>query len=184
MLTRRHVEVATGLVLAGLGAITAYGSLENGTGWTDFGPAAGYFPFRIGLLLVVLGLVIAVKHGLTNRQRVTSGAVLAVDTESAAPALLHGASGLDTHFFEPGALGRIAAVFVPTAVCAAFIPWLGLYIAGTLFLVFSIVTLGKVPLAKAVLIAVATMAATFVLFEFWFQVPLAKGVLMPLLGIH
>ena len=184
MLTRRHVEVATGLVLAGVGAVTAYGSLENGIGWTDFGPAAGYFPFRIGLLLVALGIAIAVKYGVTGRQAAPSAETLAVETDSAAPALLHGASSLDGRFFEPGALGRISAVFVPTAVCAALIPWLGLYIAGALFLVFAIVTLGKVGLAKAGLIAVCTMGVTFVLFEFWFQVPLAKGVVMPLLGIY
>jgi len=64
MLTRRHVEVITGLCVALLGAVTAYGSLENGIGWTDFGPASGYFPFRIGILLLALGLVIAARYAL------------------------------------------------------------------------------------------------------------------------
>lgn len=184
MLTRRHVEVATGVALAALGGITAYGSLENGTGWTDFGPAAGYFPFRIGLILVALGLAIALKYGLTGRRAAASNASVVADTEIAGPAALHPATNFDERFFEPGSLGRIASVFIPTAVSAALIPWLGLYLSGALFLVFSMMTLGKVGVAKALLIALCTMGAFFVLFEFWFQVPLAKGVVMPLLGIH
>jgi len=184
MLTRRHVEVATGVALAALGGITAYGSLENGTGWTDFGPAAGYFPFRIGLILVALGLAIALKYGLTGRRAAASNASVVDDTEIAGPAALHPATNFDERFFEPGSLGRIASVFIPTAVSAALIPWLGLYLSGALFLVFSMMTLGKVGVAKALVIALCTMGAFFVLFEFWFQVPLAKGVVMPLLGIH
>jgi hypothetical protein len=180
MVTRRHVEVVTGLALALIGAVTAYGARENGIGWTDFGPAAGYFPFRIGLLVLLFGLAIALRYGLTGRRRVRPVA----EAEIAGPAAMHPASGLDERFLEDGALGRIASVFVPTAVAAALIPWLGVYFACGLFLVFSIVTLNKSSLAKALLIAVCTMAAFFVLFEFWFQVPLAKGVLMPLLGIH
>ncbi len=93
-------------------------------------------------------------------------------------------AGLDERFLEDGALGRIASVFVPTAVSAALIPWLGVYLSGALFLVFSMMTLGKVGLVKASIISVATMAVFFVTFEFWFQVPLAKGVVMPLLGIY
>ena len=90
----------------------------------------------------------------------------------------------DGRFFEPGALRRVASVLLPTAVAAASIPWLGLYLASVLFLVFAMATLGRVGIAKATLISVVTMAAVFLIFERWFQVPLAKGVLMPLLGIY
>ena len=51
-------------------------------------------------------------------------------------------------------------------------------------LVCSSMTLGKVGVVKAATISIATMAVFFVTFEFWFQVPLAKGVVMPLLGIY
>lgn len=181
MVTRRHIEVGTGLSAVLLGVVTAYGSLENGIGWTDFGPSAGYFPFRIGVILTILGLVIAVKYGLTGRRRAPAN----VEAQAAGGAVaLHEPTGLDERFLEDGALGRIASVFVPTAVSAALIPWLGVYLSGALFLVFSMMTLGKVGVAKATLISVATMAVFFVTFEFWFQVPLAKGVVMPLLGIY
>lgn len=179
MLTRRHMEVGTGLVLALLGAVVAYGATENGIGWSDVGPAAGYFPFRIGLLVVVLGLVIAIRYALVGRLR-RPAEIAAADPS--APTVTQ--VDVDGRFFEEGALGRVASVFVPTAVAAALIPWLGLYFAAVLFLVFSMMTLGKVPLWKALLISAATMAAFFVIFEFWFQVPLEKGMIMPLLGIY
>lgn len=181
MVTRRHVEVATGLSAVLIGAVTAYGSLENGTGWTDFGPAAGYFPFRIGLLLIVLGAAIALRYGLSGRRRAPAN----LEAQAAGGAVaLQEQTGLDERFLHEGALGRIASVFVPTAVAAALIPWLGVYLSGALFLVFSIMTLGRVALLKTLVIAAGVMGAFFVLFEFWFQVPLAKGVVMPLLGIH
>ncbi|WP_157944620.1 tripartite tricarboxylate transporter TctB family protein [Mangrovicella endophytica] len=179
MLTRRHMEVGTGLALALLGAVVLYGSTENGIGWTDVGPAAGYFPFRIGLLIVVLGVAIAIRYALAGRMRRPA------DVAAADPSHpTEGFAAFDSRFLEDGALGRIASVFLPTAVAAALIPWLGLYLASVLFLIFSMMTLGKLPLWKAGLISVGTMVAFYAIFEIWFQVPLEKGVVLPLLGIN
>jgi len=180
MLTRRHVEVITGLCVALLGAVTAYGSLENGIGWTDFGPASGYFPFRIGILLLALGLVIAARYALSHRRRAPTQTA----PEVTGPAALHDDAGLDVRFMPDGAIGRIGSILVPTTICAALIPWPGLYLSGGLFLVFSIITLGKTGFLKALAISVGVMAAFFFMFEWWFQVPLAKGIIMPAIGIY
>lgn len=180
MLTRRHVEVITGLCVALLGAVTAYGSLENGIGWTDFGPASGYFPFRIGILILVLGLVIAARYALSHRRRAPAQAA----PEVTGPAALHDDAGLDERFMPDGAIGRIGSILVPTTICAALIPWLGLYLSGGLFLLFSIITLGETGFPKALAISVGVMAAFFFMFEWWFQVPLAKGIIMPAIGIY
>ncbi|MBE7186093.1 MAG: tripartite tricarboxylate transporter TctB family protein [Methylobacterium mesophilicum] len=179
MLTRRHMEVGTGLALSIFGAVVCYGSLENGIGWAETGPTAGYFPFRIGAIIVALGLAIAVRYGLTGLQH-RGAALAAADASSPTETV----ADFDRRFFEAGALKRIASVFVPTAAAAALIPWLGLYIAAVLFLVVSMWILGRVPLWKGALISVALMAAFYLIFEFWFQVPLEKGVLMPLVGLY
>ncbi len=179
MLTRRHMEVGTGLGFALFGGVVAFGATENGIGWSDVGPSAGYFPFRIGLLVVALGLGIAARYAVAGRMR--RPARLAAADPSAPTETV---ADFDGRFFEPGALRRVASVLLPTAVAAASIPWLGLYLASVLFLVFAMATLGRVGIAKATLISVVTMAAVFLIFERWFQVPLAKGVLMPLLGIY
>lgn len=179
MMTRRHMEVGTGLALALIGAVTLYGSLENGIGWTEIGPAAGYFPFRIGLLIVVLGLAIAVRYALIGRQR-RPARLAAADPVHPTEAV----AAFDARFFEPGSFGRILVLFAPTAIAAALIPSLGLYLASVLFLVFSMWKLGQVPVWKGLLISVAVMVAFYLIFEFWFQVPLEKGVVLPLLGLE
>lgn len=180
MVTRRHVEVGTGLSAALVGAVIAYGSLENGIGWTEFGPAAGYFPFRIGMMVVVLGVVIALRYGLSGRRRAPAGA----NTHVSGPAAMEAPTPLDERFIDREQFGRIASVFVPTAVSAALYPWLGVYLASVLFLVFTMMTLGKVSLLKSLSISLGVMAAFFAMFEWWFLVPLDKGVLMPLVGIY
>ncbi|WP_192847042.1 tripartite tricarboxylate transporter TctB family protein [Aureimonas sp. AU4] len=179
MLTRRHMEVGTGLVLAALGTVAIVGSLENGIGWQEGGPAAGYFPFRIGVLIVVLGLAIAVRYAMIDRQR-RPAETAASDPSHATETV----AAFDHRFFEPGALNRIALMFVPTAVAAALLPWLGLYLGSVLFLVFSMRALGQVPIWKGTLISVAVMVAFYLIFEIWFQVPLEKGVVLPLLGLE
>ena len=179
MLTRRHMEVATGLGLAAYGAVVCYGSLEHGIGWADNGPTAGYFPFRIGALIVALGFGIAARYATIGAHR-RPPALAAADASNPS----HTRIDFDHGFLDPGALGRIASVFVPTAIAAALIPWLGLYIAAVLFLVFSMRTLGHVPLWKGALIAVVLMTVFYVIFEFWFQVPIEKGILMPLVGLY
>ena len=104
--------------------------------------------------------------------------------EVTGPAALHDDAGLDVRFMPDGAIGRIGSILVPTTICAALIPWLGLYLSGGLFLVFSIITLGKTGFLKALAISVGVMAAFFFMFEWWFQVPLAKGIIMPAIGIY
>jgi hypothetical protein len=51
-LSRFAMEIGVALSTGAFGAAVCYGSIEAGTGWTDMGPDAGYFPFYIGLLIM------------------------------------------------------------------------------------------------------------------------------------
>ena len=53
LVSRRSMEVATALVTAAVGAAVMWGAAEHDIGWGDSGPASGYFPFRIGVLIVL-----------------------------------------------------------------------------------------------------------------------------------
>lgn len=53
LLSRFTMEVATALFTGLLGSIVCYGSLEFGTGWGDAGPEPGYFPFYVGLIIIL-----------------------------------------------------------------------------------------------------------------------------------
>ncbi len=181
MVTRRHIEVATGLF--GNPSGCRHGLWQPGERHRldGFRPVRRLFP--VPHRHHPDGARPRNRRQIRPHGRRRAPANLEAQAAGGAVAL-HEPTGLDERFLEDGALGRIASVFVPTAISAALIPWLGVYLSGALFLVFSMMTLGKVGLVKAATISVATMAVFFVTFEFWFQVPLAKGVVMPLLGIY
>src|SRR3712207_2161852 len=56
LVSRTTMEVATALATGLVGAAILWGAVEHDIGWGDSGPAAGYFPFRIGLLIVLASL--------------------------------------------------------------------------------------------------------------------------------
>ena len=49
----RHVEMGVAAFLIVLGAVTVFGSLKVGIGWGAEGPQSGFFPFWVGLLIVL-----------------------------------------------------------------------------------------------------------------------------------
>ena len=53
LVSRSTMEVATALATMAAGAAVMWGAIEHDIGWGDSGPAAGYFPFRIGVLIVL-----------------------------------------------------------------------------------------------------------------------------------
>src|SRR3712207_9213848 len=53
LVSRTTMEIATALATCAVGAAVMWGAVEHDVGWGDSGPAAGYFPFRIGVLIVL-----------------------------------------------------------------------------------------------------------------------------------
>ena len=53
LVTRLTMEVAVALFTAAIGAIAVFGSVGDGIGWDEAGPQSGYFPFYIGLIVIV-----------------------------------------------------------------------------------------------------------------------------------
>src|SRR5690606_24423656 len=49
------VEAAVAGLVALFGIVVMLGSRKLGAGWTTDGPGAGYFPFYIGLILLISG---------------------------------------------------------------------------------------------------------------------------------
>jgi hypothetical protein len=78
---------------------------------------------------------------------------------------------------------QIAVFFAPLLAFIAIIPWLGLYLGAAIYLAFAVGYVGRVPWLKTLLIAVATPAAMFFLFEVLFLSPLPKGPLALLFGM-
>lgn len=156
--SRKSAEIAVAALFFILGAIVIYDSARLGFGWQEIhGPRPGYFPFYIGLLICVSAVV-----NLVRALRVAK----------------------DSTFVYRGQLKLVLAVLIPTAIYAALVTWIGIYVSSVLFIGFFMRWLGKYPWWKVVLVSVLTTVVFYVIFEIWFKVPLPKGPVESMLGLN
>ena len=86
-------------------------------------------------------------------------------------------------FVEVGQLKLVLSVLVPSIVFVGLVGWLGIYVAGAIFVAFFMRWLGKYAWWKVALVSIGNSVVFFLIFEIWFLVPLPKGPLEALLGI-
>ncbi|HSN19088.1 MAG TPA: tripartite tricarboxylate transporter TctB family protein [Usitatibacter sp.] len=155
----RAWEAAVAIFFLVFGAIVSWDSHRIGSSWAEDGPQAGYFPFYIGVFIIVSSLV-------TLYRALRSG--------SREP------------FVTWGQLRMVLVVIIPTIIYVALIAnplfSLGIYEASVLFIAAFMRVLGKYSWLKVAAVSIATMVAFFLMFEIWFQVPLPKGPIEAALG--
>ena len=148
-------ELGVALVFIVVGALVVNGSLEQGVGWTSTGPESGYFPMRIGWLLVAVGVIqssVAVAMALRDRRHPDKREI----------------------FLRRDRVKPLLQVFLPLVTYLALVPWLGLYIASALFIAGFMWWHGGYRW-RALPTAIAVCAVLYLLLELWFQVDLYKG---------
>ena len=153
---QHHVEVGVAAAMALLGVVTMVGSLQVGIGWGAEGPKSGFFPFWIGLIVVLTSL-----YNLVQAWR-------------------HASRGL---FASWGQLGQVMKVVVPLTLYVAAIPWLGIYLASALLIGGFMRWIGRYGWLLTLAIAIGMPVLTYVTFEMWFLVPLPKGPIEEMLGL-
>ena len=144
------MDLVVAAILMGVGALVMVGSYELGAGWSPNGPESGYFPFYIGALILLSSTVTLLVTLFTK-------------------------SPDRTPFVEPEQFQRVLQVLIPSFIFAIAIDYIGIYVAGGLFIAFFMWWLGKYPLPKVVMVSVLVPLVLFVVFEMWFLVPLPKG---------
>ncbi|MFI5032423.1 MAG: tripartite tricarboxylate transporter TctB family protein [Reyranellales bacterium] len=154
----RWVELVVALLVVVGGLVVIQDSLRVGIGWETEGPRPGYFPFYIGVILAIAGLVIA---GSTLKRWSALAGQLFVTREQLKPVL---------HMLLPAIAYVIALAYI------------GIYVASTIFIAAFMVWQGKYRWWVATLIALAICVGLFFMFEVWFLVPLPKGPLESWLG--
>ncbi len=154
--SHRSVEAGVAVVIAAVGLICVLGSLKVGIGWGDEGPRAGFFPFYIGLIIIVSS--VANLYALF-----TSGKEYGL-------------------FASWGQILKVLSVVIPTAIYVSVLPFIGIYVASALLIGTFMMWLGKYRWTVAIPVAVLVPVLTFVFFERWFLVPLPKGPIERLLG--
>lgn len=159
----RTAEVVMACLFLALGVLVMWDSRRLGVSWGDDGPQAGYFPFYIGVFIVVSSAVIIFR------------------------ALNLGEKGRGA-FVEWGQLKMVLMVMAPTVVYVTLIsnPWfdLGIYLASALYIAFFMRVLGKYGWAKIAPVSLGVVVFFFLMFEVWFKVPLPKGPLEAAIGFN
>jgi len=154
--SHRGVEMAVAIICVLFGVIAILGSLEVGIGWGAEGPQSGFFPFYIGVIIVISSLV--------NLKSAAS-----LEKESL--------------FANWGQLGQVLAVVIPTTVYVLVLPHLGIYVSSMILIAGFMVWLGQYRWPLAIGIGVAVPVILYLMFEKWFLVPLPKGPFEDWLGL-
>lgn len=158
LLSVRTMDIVVALVLMAVAGVVITDSIRLGVRWQAIeGPAAGYFPFYIGLILA------------------TSSAVTLVR------ALVDKPAGGKT-FVTKQAFRQVLAVLIPLVVYIVVLGFIGIYVASAIYIALFMWYFGKYPILRGALIGGAISLSLFLMFEVWFLVPLPKGPLEEFLG--
>ncbi len=151
------VEAGVALFFVVVGVVVAIDSRRIGAGWADDGPQAGYFPFYIGVLLALAGVITLID---TVRYE----------------------AHWQRSFATREQLARIAQVFVPTCLYVAAIYLIGIYLASAVFIGYFMRRHGNFGWPLVAGVALGVPLTLFMLFERWFLVSLPKGPIERMLG--
>src|SRR5690242_14822171 len=126
--SHKMVETSVTLLIGLFGLIVIIGSLQAGINWGAEGPRAGFFPFYIGVLILI-----------------STGVNLLTLWREAGDGL----------FAQWNELRQVLSVLIPATIYCAAIPFLGLYVASFLFIAWFMRWLGnyKWPTVLAISIA-------------------------------
>jgi putative tricarboxylic transport membrane protein len=151
----RTMNIVVAAILMIAAGIVITDSVRLGFGWTAEGPAPGYFPFYIGLFLVLASAVNLLQAVRTR--------------------------GVQTFVTKP-ALRRVFAVLLPLVVYVAVLSYIGIYVASAVYVALFMWRFGRYALVRGAIVGVAVAVALFLMFEVWFLVPLPKGPVESMLG--
>ncbi|MEC3769540.1 tripartite tricarboxylate transporter TctB family protein [Cupriavidus sp. SS-3] len=151
----RAVELAVALCLLAGALVVIWSNHGIGAGWAPDGPEAGYFPMRVGIIILVCSVLVGVQALRADRNAV---------------------------FATWQQLRQVGVILVPLTVYVSLIGLLGIYVASAAFVAGFMVWVGKAAWWKAALVGVGINALLFWIFEIQFRVPLPKGPLEAALG--
>jgi hypothetical protein len=147
--SHKSVEVGVALLIIVFGAIAIAGSLMVGIGWGVEGPRAGFFPFYIGLAIVISGAV-----NLWNAIRPDAPGGI---------------------FAEWSQLRQVLLVVIPATIYAVAVGYVGIYLSSAIFIAWFMRWLGKYRWLTVASVSIGMPLVVYFVFEKWFLVALPKG---------
>jgi putative tricarboxylic transport membrane protein len=151
------VDLVVAILILAVGVLVAWDSYRLGASWASDGPEAGYFPFRIGLLTGICGVVVAVQS------------LLRIKTDR-------------TVFVTYPQLKQVMVILLPSVFYVLGVQLIGIYVPSAIFIALFMRFAGNYSWLRSVVVGAGVSVVSFVLFEIWFKIPLPKGPLERLLG--
>ncbi|WP_431283601.1 tripartite tricarboxylate transporter TctB family protein [Humitalea sp. 24SJ18S-53] len=158
MPSRLQLELGFAALIFLIGVGGLIGSQELDTGWQSNGPQAGFFPFRVALILMAASVLVALQAW-----RARAAHSVAITDQAGAR--------------------RVLSFALPIIGLVALSQWIGLYLGMLVYLIGTIRWQGGRPWMTSIAIGVVFTVVVFLVFEKWFQVPLLKGPLEIMLGL-
>jgi putative tricarboxylic transport membrane protein len=148
---KADIIVALGMMLVGL---IAFGdAIRMGFGWGISGPEAGFFPFYMGLGILICTIVIVIKAVKTYRN-----------------------DGPGKPLIQEGGLVQILWILIPAIGVFLLTELIGLHLATIFYLAFNIRVLGKMSWVKVILLSVLIPSSMYIIFDKVFLIPLPLGL--------
>jgi hypothetical protein len=151
MISVRMMDIITALLFIAVGLVVMVGSLKLGASWGSDGPEAGYFPFYISLIILLSSTVTLFQSVVVDGKK---------ETET---------------FVDKESFKQVMAVLLPAIVFVLGVQLIGIYVSSVIYIAVFMVWLGKYPLWKAAAVSIGVSVALYLMFEYWFQVPLPHG---------
>lgn len=155
VITVRTAEIVVAVTIGLFASLTLWSNYQLGAGWSAYGPEAGYFPMRLGIIILIASCFV-LFHALRANDR--------------------------TPFLEVEQAKLVGIILLPLIVYVFAIKYLGIYVASAIFIMTFMFFLGKFSWWKSLGLGVLIMIVFFYIFEIQFMVPLPKGPLENWLG--
>lgn len=151
LVTHRTADIVVAALFIVASAIVIKDASRLGFDWRpNEGPAPGYFPFYIAVVMAIASAV------------------------NLARAVVSKAEGEETLTTRTGVL-RMSAIFIPALIYVFATSYIGIYVASAIYIAAFMYFFGKFAIWKSLAVALGISGVSFVMFEIWFLVPLPKG---------
>ena len=148
-------DITVALLLMLVGFIVLGDSIRLGFGWGMSGPEPGFFPFYMGLGVVICCFFIFLRAFKAYKKQ---------------------APGTGKRLIAKGGLSPILWVLIPAFGMVLLTELIGLHLATAVFLIFYMRVVGKIHWATVALVGVLVPAAVFVVFDKLFLIPMPEGL--------
>jgi len=149
----RKADIIVALGLMAVGLLALGDAVRIGFGWGMSGPEAGFFPFYMGLGIVISTFFI-VRRGIKILKK----------------------EGMGKPLIAKGGLTQILWVLLPAVGVVLLTELLGLHLATVLYLAFYMGVVGRIHWGKVILLSLLVPFVIYVLFDKIFLIPLPEGV--------